>query len=111
MARRSTLARLIDTTADTLELSDLELDRITAGILNIGNASSGAMTVSAPVTRAAATVLNLTSGANIDVATGSLNSAGGNVTLNPGTNVFPGNSGVDVNSGAADARHRQRQRR
>ena len=75
--------------ASQLGLTDAELDLITAGTLNIGNASSGAMTVSAPVTRAAATVLKLTSGANIDVATGSLNSAGGNVTLNPGTNVFP----------------------
>jgi hypothetical protein len=96
------LGSAVDSTANTLELSDGELDRIvSAGTLNVGNGSSGAITVSANITRAASTVLNLTSGANIDIATGSLNSAGGNVTLTPNTNVFPSNSGVDVTTGAA----------
>ena len=91
----------VDSTANTLELSDGELDRvISTGTLNLGNTNSGAITVSASITRPASTVLNLTSGANIDIATGSLNSGGGNVTLSPNTNVFPSNSGVDVNSGA-----------
>jgi hypothetical protein len=87
--------------ATQLGLTDTELDIINAGTINIGNANTGAITVSANITRAAATVLNLTSGANIDVATGSLNSAGGNITLTPNTNVFPSNSGVDVTTGAA----------
>lgn len=91
----------VDSTANTVELSNNEFNRITAGTLNIGNANSGAITVSANIVRASATVLNLVSGANIDIATGSLNSAGGNVTLIPGTNVFPSNSGVDVTTGPA----------
>jgi len=91
----------VDVSTSTLGLTDAELDRITAGTLNIGDANSGAITVSAAITRSAATVLNLTSGANIDLSTGSLNSAGSNVTLNPGTNVFASNSGVDVTTGVA----------
>jgi hypothetical protein len=87
--------------AGTLGLSDAELDLVSAGTLNIGDANSGALTVSAAITRSAATVLNLASGANIDLSTGSLDSAGGNATLNPGTNVFASNSGVDVTTGAA----------
>jgi hypothetical protein len=103
--RQKTNARLINLgaadSATTLGLTDAELDHITAGTLAIGDANSGALTVSAAITRSAATVLNLASGANIDLTTGSLNSAGGNVTLNPGTNVFASNSGMDVTTGAA----------
>lgn len=87
--------------ASQLGLTDTELDRFTAGTMNIGNASSGAITVSANITRAAATALSITSAANIDIAGGSLNSNGGNVNVNPGTNVFPSHSGVDVTTGAA----------
>jgi CSLREA domain-containing protein len=96
------LGSVVDNTANTVELSDAELDRITCGTLNLGNLNSGAITTSSPpITRSAATIMNLISGANIDVATGSISSGGGgNVTLNSGTNVFPSNSGVDVNSGA-----------
>jgi hypothetical protein len=96
------LGSVVDSTASTLELSDGELDRvISTGTLNLGDTNSGAITVSASISRAASTVLNLTSGANIDIATGSLSSGGGNVTLTPNTNVFPSNSGVDVTTGAA----------
>ncbi len=45
--------------------------------------------------------MTIASGANIDISGGSLDSNGGNVTLQPGTNVFPSNSGVDVTTGAA----------
>jgi hypothetical protein len=93
------LGSVVDSTAGTVELSDAELDRVTAGTINIGDANSGAITVSANITRAAATNLSLTSGADINIATGSLSSAGGNVSLN-GANTFPFNSGVDVNAGA-----------
>jgi len=105
----TTLRQLTNTTAinlggadgaGTLGLTDAELDLVTAGTLNIGDSNSGAITVSANISRGAATVLNLTSNANIDIAGGSLNSAGGNVTLTPGTNVFPSNSGVDVTTSA-----------
>jgi hypothetical protein len=103
--RQKTNSQLINLgaadSAGTLGLSDAELDLVSAGTLNIGDANSGALTVSAAITRSAATVLNLASGANIDLSTGSLDSAGGNATLNPGTNVFASNSGVDVTTGAA----------
>jgi hypothetical protein len=80
------LGSIVDSTANTLELSDAELDRVTAaGTLNIGDANSGAINVSANITRAAATNLSLTSGADINIATGSLTSAGGNVSLTPNT--------------------------
>ena len=39
-----------DGAADTLELSDTELDRVTAGILRIGATDAGAITVSAALT-------------------------------------------------------------
>jgi hypothetical protein len=93
------LGSLVDSTANTVELSDAELDRVTAGTINIGDANSGTFNVSANITRAAATNLSLTSGADINIATGSLSSAGGNVSLN-GANTFPFNSGTDVNAGA-----------
>jgi hypothetical protein len=52
--------------AGTLGLSDGELGRITAGILRIGNASSGGITVSAPITsHAGYNTLSLTSGAAV----------------------------------------------
>src|SRR5439155_15657265 len=68
----------------TLGLLDAELDRITAGAINIGDVNSGTITISNVIDRAAATNLSLTTGTgkNIDfTGTGSLNSLGGNVTL------------------------------
>ncbi len=84
-----------------LGLTDAELDRVMTGTINIGDANSGAVTVSSNITRSVATAMTIASGANIDISGGSLDSNGGNVTLQPGTNVFPSNSGVDVTTGAA----------
>ena len=67
-----------------LALTDAELDQITAGTINIGDGNSGAITFSANIDRSSNTNINLTSGANNDIAFGnySLNAgAGGNVTL------------------------------
>jgi CSLREA domain-containing protein len=85
----------------TLGLSNAEINKVGAPTLNIGDSNSGPITVSADISRTVATILNLVSGANIDLTTGSLNSDGGNVSLNPGTNVFPNHTGVDVTTGAA----------
>lgn len=91
-----------DFITNTLSLTDAELDRIsTLGTLTIGDATSGAITISAPITRSAATVMSLNSAGSIALATGSIDSAGGNVTLTPGTNVSAANSGVDVTTSAA----------
>jgi CSLREA domain-containing protein len=87
--------------AGTLELSDLELDRVTAGQINIGNSNTGPINVTQPLTRATATNINPTSNANITLATsGSINTGGGSFSPLPGTNFFPSHAGVDVNTGA-----------
>jgi hypothetical protein len=93
------LGSVVDSTPNTVELSNAELARVTAGTINVGDAGSGAINVSANITRTAATNLSLNSGANIDISGGSLASAGGNVALNPGTNTFASLAGVDVNAG------------
>lgn len=100
--REINLGSPVDSTANTVELSDAELDRITAGTINVGDANSGTLNVSANITRASATNLNITSGADINIITGSLASAGGNVSLTPGASgvTLPAASGVDVNAGA-----------
>ena len=61
-----TAGRAIDLgtkTAGTLGLNDAELDRITAGLLQIGDANSGAITVSAALTQVSS--LSLTTGAGM----------------------------------------------
>lgn len=102
--REINLGSAVDSTANTLEISDAELDRVTAGTVNVGDSNSGTVNVSANITRAAATNLNLTSGADINILTGSLTSTGGNVSLTPGTGAgpvtLPAVSGVDVSAGA-----------
>jgi CSLREA domain-containing protein len=87
-----------DSAASTLELSDAELDRVTAGTLSVGDANSGAITVSAAITRPASTNLNLTSGGAINLNASSLDSGGGDITLAPGSSasVTPAASGTDV---------------
>lgn len=95
------LGSTVDTTANTLELSDAELDRVTAAQLQIGDSASGAMTISGPITQSAATNLNLQSAGAVNFASGSLTSNGGNVAINAGTTITPGTAGVDVSGGAS----------
>src|SRR6185369_6446894 len=87
----------------TLGLADAELDRITAGTINIGDSNSGNLTLSATIDRTAATTINVTSGANISFGTsGSLTSAGGKITLTSGSTgaITSGPAAtVDINSG------------
>jgi CSLREA domain-containing protein len=92
------LGSTVDTTPSTVELSNAELARVTAGTINFGDANSGAITVGAAITRAAATNLSLTSGGAINLNASSLGSGGGNVTLAPGStaSVNPSASGADV---------------
>jgi RHS repeat-associated protein len=80
----------------TLGLIDAELDRITAGTLVVGSAASGEMTVSAAITRSAATDVHFLSGGAIVFDPGSLDAAGGNVVLVPAGGLRPLSSGVDV---------------
>ncbi|MBY0514053.1 MAG: hypothetical protein K2P78_09105, partial [Gemmataceae bacterium] len=55
------------TPANTLGLTDPALDTITANVLQIGNASSGVVTVSGPITPAAAANLSVTNGTDLAV--------------------------------------------
>ncbi|MEQ1920898.1 MAG: LamG-like jellyroll fold domain-containing protein [Pyrinomonadaceae bacterium] len=89
--------------ATALGLTDAELDRITAGTINIGDANTSDIPVTATITRAASTVMNVTSGASVSIQGGQIDSGGGNVTASPGAPayLFVGNSGVDVTTGAA----------
>jgi autotransporter-associated beta strand protein len=69
-----------------LGLTDAELDRVTAGTINIGDANSGPITISAAIDRAAGstTAINLTTGTNKSIefsGSGSLDAKNGNVTL------------------------------
>lgn len=54
-----------DTNLDTLELSDAELNRVTAGILRLGGGSTGPLAIDQPVNLVSTTTLHLTSGAAV----------------------------------------------
>ncbi|HRD82742.1 MAG TPA: putative metal-binding motif-containing protein, partial [Saprospiraceae bacterium] len=92
----------LDDSFTQLGLTDAELDRITAGTLVIGNAGSGAITVSAAITRPAATNMQLISNSNVTIADGGINTAGGTILLDPGAfpaTVRPTFNGTDVTAG------------
>ncbi len=70
--------------AGTLGLTDTELDRFTAGTLNIGDPNSGAVTVSTVIDRGASTKMKITSGGAIITNPGSINTAGGTLLFDAG---------------------------
>ncbi|MES2597722.1 MAG: cadherin domain-containing protein [Verrucomicrobiota bacterium] len=73
-----------DVLGTVVGLTDAELDRITCGTLNIGGSTSGQITVSAAITRAAATNVNVTSSSTTGIDFtfgGTLNANGGDVNL------------------------------
>ena len=96
------LGSTTDNAASTIELSDAELDHITANTINLGNANSGVITVSNAISRPSATNLILTAGSNKDVSfsggTAGLNANGGNVSLiNSGTgSITSGSAPNDI---------------
>ena len=59
------LGSTTDTAANTLELSDAELDRIAAGVLKVGGSNAGAITISQPISPAGTSTLHLVSGAGV----------------------------------------------
>ena len=71
-----------------LTLSDAELDRVTCGKLIIGDTNSGVITVNAAISRPASTIMYLTSRGNIAINTNGIDTLGGNLSLNLGTNSF-----------------------
>ncbi len=92
------LGATTDAANNTLEISDAELDRMTAMAFTIGSRIGGPLVVSADITRSSYTSLNL-------YALGTIDFAGGSIT-NPFVSLFPGDgttvqfphSGVDVNT-------------
>lgn len=85
-----------------LSLTEAELNRISTGTLAIGGSSTGEVLTSTPITRAAKTHVHLASGASINLSSGPLTTAGGDVVLSPGPlgGIRPGYAGVDVNAGS-----------
>ncbi len=88
-----------DVIGGPLSLSDSELDFITTGTLLIGDANSGTITVSADITRPAATNMQLVSNGDVTFSGGGINTGGGTLLLNPGTSpaaVKPAFNGTDA---------------
>jgi hypothetical protein len=105
----SQAARQIDfgsKTSGKLGLTDTELDQISAATLRIGNASSGDLTVSSPISRTTSTTMQLTSGgaillgAGAQSTNGAIHTAGGTLSFDAGTNINPATQGVDANTSA-----------
>jgi hypothetical protein len=85
--------------ATELGLTDAELDRITAGKIVIGDSTSGNIVVTANITRAAATNIELVSGRDVIITGGQVNTGGGTLLLHPGTSpdvVKPTKAGIDA---------------
>jgi hypothetical protein len=85
-------------TPGALNLDPTALANITAGALDIGDTQSGPVTVRASITLPAPASVQLTSSGDIIFDQGSFNTAGGTLTLAPGTTgaVQPLTSGTDV---------------
>lgn len=93
------LGSATDPIGGPLSLSDTELDLVTTGTLNIGNANSGTITVSAASTRPASTNMNLVSNGDVTLSGGGINTGGGTLFLDPGTSpaaVKPTFTGTDA---------------
>jgi large repetitive protein len=99
------LGNVGDGTADALELSDAELDRITCGTLEIGSATMGAITVTDDLFLTNnATVLHLVSGSTVTATAGgvvvnnlAITADGGVTFTDSTTNVF--NLAIDTSTG------------
>ncbi|MBX2929635.1 MAG: HYR domain-containing protein [Saprospiraceae bacterium] len=82
----------------TLGLTDAELDQVSAGTLILGNANSGNLTVSAAISRPAATNVQLRSGGDV-IFNENFNTNGGTLLLVPGNSpaaVKPVFNGTDA---------------
>ncbi|MSR57620.1 MAG: matrixin family metalloprotease [Planctomycetaceae bacterium] len=93
------LGTTTDTTGGPLGLSDAELDRVTAGTINIGDTNSGTITVSADIAHPPGADVQIVGGGDIVISGGQFNTGGGTLLLHsgPGTAaVRPIHSGVDV---------------
>ncbi len=83
----------------TLGLTDMELDRVIAGTLTIGDADSGPILLTESITRSTATDVHLVSGQAIVFDSGSIHTAGGDLHLEPATEIRPIAGGVNITAG------------
>ena len=86
-------------TPRTLGLTDAELDRVTASTINIGDANSGAITVSAAIQHSGDKNFQVTTGRGISVpAAGSWTTTAGNLSLtaNPSGTATGAFHGIDI---------------
>ena len=88
-----------DPVGGPLGLSDEELDHLNTGILHFGDANTGAITISASITRTSNTAVNFICGGAFHLNAASLLTAGGSVHANAAGGVHPSATGVDVNMG------------
>jgi hypothetical protein len=92
------LGTIGDSVANTIELSDAELDRVTAPQLAIGDVTSGPISITANISRISATNITLTSAGAINFTSGSIDTDGGELVLAPGVSSIVGvaKAGNDV---------------
>jgi hypothetical protein len=86
----------------TLGLADAELDQVTTGTLILGDATSGNLTISADISRPAATNVTLRSGGDVSFNQ-NFNTIGGTLLLDPGNSpaaVKPLFNGTDATASA-----------
>jgi len=85
----------------TLGLSDLELDRVTAGEIVIGDETTGVIRVSSEISRPSSTDMQLISGDDLVISGGQIITGGGALLLDAGPSpaaVRPTHAGVDVSA-------------
>lgn len=94
------LGSLADSTQQTLELSDAELDRITSAHLIIGTSTSGAITVGQPISPSGTSTLQLITGGGVSQS-GSITVA--NLAVQAEGNIALGMTSNDVDRFAASS--------
>lgn len=95
------LGSATDVGIGVLELSEAELDRITAGTLRVGSAGSGTINITGNISRNVSTRMELASAGSLVFTTGSISTAGGDLLLSPGVTggVRVPRSGGDLSLG------------
>jgi hypothetical protein len=82
-----------------LGITDAELDRVFAGALNVGDNSSGSISVTSNITRTVSTNMRLTTAGDVLLSGGLINTGGGSLLLDPGASphsVQTVQAGVDA---------------
>ena len=88
-----------DIVGGPLQLSDQELDSLSTGTIYIGNTNSGVVTTTADITRSVSTIISIFSTDGIVIDDGLINTAGGNLLLDPGNSpdaVEPLKTGTEI---------------